>query len=65
MKSWNANKIEGGFEIAYEEATTSNGQVYMTCQSSIKDEWILNLGYTFHMTPYKEHFNFLKLIEYK
>lgn len=38
----NANKIDSGATIAYKEVVASNVQVYMACQSSIKDEWILN-----------------------
>lgn len=52
----NINKIEDRAAITYEEAAISNGHVYMTCQSSFKDEWILDLECTFHMIPYKEYF---------
>lgn len=52
----NSNKIEGGAALAYEEAAASNGQVYVTCHSSGKDEWILDSGCTFHMTPCKKYF---------
>lgn len=47
----NANKVEGEAAIAYEETTTSNGQVYLTSQPIVKDDWILDSGYTFHMPP--------------
>lgn len=50
----NNNKVEGEVAITYEEATTTNGQVYVTCQSSVEDDWTLDSGCAFHMTPYKE-----------
>lgn len=54
----NANKIEIGAAIVYEEAAALNGQVYMTCQSLVKDECILDYGFIFHMTPFKLDISF-------